>query len=118
VRAGYGHADLMRVLRAEREAERRELWASSDDPPPDPARVRTMRAVFVGGVLATLATLAGAVWSQPRVPVGEAVTRIPLRFVIPLTLAVLVSIAGGARLILARATLFGDVAIRLWDSRF
>ena len=118
VRAGYGHADLMRALRAEREAERRELWASSDDPAPDPARVRTMRAVFVGGVLATLATLAGAVWSQPRVPVGEAVTRIPLRFVIPLTLAVVVSIAGGARLILARATLFGDVAIRLWDSRF
>ena len=49
---------------------------------------------------------------------GEAVTQMPLRFVIPLALAVLVAIAGGARLILARATLFGDVAIRLWDSRF
>ena len=118
VRAGYGHADLLRALRAEREAERRELWASSEDPAPDPRRVRTMRAVFVGGVLATLASLGGAVWFQPRLPMGEAVTRMPLRFIIPLTLAVLVAIAGGARLILARATLFGDVAIRLWDSRF
>ena len=86
-------------------------------PTPDPVRVRVMRAVFVAGVLATLASLAGAVLFQPGLPMGEAVTRMPLRFVIPLTLAVVVAIAGGARLILARATLFGDVAIRLWDSR-
>ncbi len=118
VGAGYGHADLMRALRAEREAERRELWASSDESAPDPGRVRAMRAVFIGGVLATLASLGGAVWFQPRLPVGEAMTRMPLGFIIPLTLAVLVAIAGGARLILARATLFGDVAIRMWDSRF
>lgn len=117
VRAGYGHADLMRVLRAEREAERRELWASSDDPAPDPVRVRLMRAVFIGGALATIGSLAGAVLLQPGVPMREALTQMPLRFVVPLTLAVVVAVAGGARLILARATLFGDVAIRLWDSR-
>jgi serine/threonine-protein kinase len=117
VRAGYGHGELMRALRAERESERREMWASSDDPAPDPARVRAMRAVFVAGVLATVAALGGAILSQPGLPMGEAVTRMPQRFVIPLALAVLVALVGGARLILARATLFGDVAIRLWDSR-
>ncbi len=118
VRAGFGHGDLMRVLRAEREAERRELWASSDDSAPDPRRVRAMRTVFVAGVVGTLAALAGAVLLQPGLPMREAVTRMPLRFIAPLTVAVVVAIAGGARLILARATLFGDVAIRLWDSRF
>ena len=118
VRAGFGHADLMRALRAERESERRELWASSDDPAPNPLRVRAMRAVFVAGVLATLASLGGAVLSRPGVPMGDALTQMPLQFVIPLALAVIIALAGGARLILARATLFGDVAIRLWDSRF
>ena len=118
VRAGYSHTDLLRALRAEREAERRELWASSDDPAPDPVRIRAMRAVFVAGVLGTLAALAGAVLLQPGLPMREAVTRMPLRFIGPLSVAVVVAIAGGARLILARATLFGDVAIRLWDSRF
>ena len=116
IRAGYGHADLMRALRAEREAERREIWASSDDPAPDPRRVRVMRAVFVSGALATLGLLAGAVWVQPNLATGEALTRMPFRFLIPLTVSVLITLAGGARLILARATLFGDVAIRLWDS--
>jgi hypothetical protein len=118
LRAGYGHTDLLRALRAEREAERRELWSSSDDPAPDPARFRAMRAVFVAGALATVASLVGAVLFQPELPAREAVTSMPLRFVVPLAVAVIVAIAGGARLILARATLFGDVAIRLWDSRF
>ena len=117
VRAGYGHADLMRALRAERDAERREIWASSDDPAPDLARIRVMRAVFVAGVLATVASLAGAVLMQPGLTARQAMTQMPLRFVVPLALAVIIAIAGGARLILARATLFGDVAIRLWDSR-
>ncbi len=117
VRAGYGHSDLMRALRAEREAERREIWASSDDPAPDPVRIRGMRVVFVTGVLATLALLATAVALQPGLPMLEAMMRMPLRFVAPLAVAVIVAIAGGARLILARATLFGDVFIRLWDSR-
>jgi hypothetical protein len=76
-----------------------------------------MRAVFVAGVLGTLAALASAVRLQPGLPMREAVTRMPLRFIAPLTVAMVVAIAGGARLILARATLFGDVAIRLWDSR-
>ena len=118
VRAGYGHADLMRALRGEREAVRRELWASSDDPMPDPVRVRMMRAVFVAGALGTIASLAGAVLLQPNLAARDALTQMPLRFVVPLAVAVVVALAGGARLILARATLFGDVTIRLWDSRF
>ncbi len=73
VRAGYGHADLMRALRAEREAERRELWASSDDPAPDPAACGPCGPCSWAGVLATLASLAGAVsfaaaacrWARP-----------------------------------------------------
>jgi hypothetical protein len=55
-----------------------------------------MRAVFIAASSPRSRPLGGAVWFQPRLPVGEAMTR--MRSVHhPLTLAVLVAIAGGAR---------------------